>query len=710
MQRRARILLTMLCCLPLGPLCLTEAQAAEPDLYVATDGNDQWSGRLAQPNADRSDGPLASMAAAQQAVRRLQGQQPDRDRPIVVVIGGGTYFLEEPIRFAPEDSGTDRAPVVYQALGDARPVFSGGRRIQGWQVDEQGRWQKDLPEVREGKWDFVQLFVDDQRRSRPQLPKQGYYKIAKKADPSAKAGGKGLDRFGYSGSDIDPQWTNLGDVELMPFHFWTASRLRIAEVDADQKVVTLQGHTTGTSNWAQFHPGHRYLAVNVREALSEPGEFYLDRPTGRLTYIPRTGEKPDQAVVIAPHLRYLMLMAGDVAARRWVQHVQFRGLTFAHSNWTTPPTGQSFPQAEINLGAAVAAMAARNVLIENCAVRHTGEYAIAFGPGCQHNRVEGCELVDLGAGGVKIGSALPSEWGNTLGPPSDEQALVSHHTVRNCLIAHGGRLHPAAIGVWIGHSPHNVVQHNHVHDFYYTAFSIGWVWGYADSKAHHNDLGFNLAHDIGQGVLSDMGCVYTLGVSPGTVIHDNHFHDVISFDYGGWGLYTDEGSSGIVMTNNLVYRCSRGGFHQHYGRENRIENNIFAQGGEHQIQRTRTESHISFFFERNLVYWDNDSPLLGSNWRDDNFRMDYNGYWHAGKPVVFPGGLTLEQWQQQRKQDQHSIVADPGFANPAEGDFSLPADSPALKVGFKPFDVSKAGRTSPPALTRDLPPVPPAFR
>ncbi|NQV32767.1 MAG: right-handed parallel beta-helix repeat-containing protein, partial [Phycisphaeraceae bacterium] len=282
-------------------------------------------------------------------------------------------------------------------------------------------------------------------------------------------------------------------------------------------------------------------------------------------------------------------------------------------------------------------------------------------------------------------------------------------TVEDCVIAHAGRLHPAAIGVWVGHSPYNVIRHNDVYDLYYSAFSLGWVWGYAPSQAHHNEVAFNHAHHIGQRVLSDMGCIYTLGVAPGTTIHDNHFHDVISYGYGGWGLYTDEGSTGVVMKNNLVYRCSRGGFHQHYGKENQIVNNILAYGGEHQVQRTRTEEHTSFFFERNIVLWDNDSPLLGSNWKDNHFKLDHNLYWHTGKPVKFPGNLDLAQWQEQRQQDLHSVIADPGFVNPAADDYRLNEDSPALKLGFKPFDFTRAGRRRPLVLTQGLPDVPAGF-
>ncbi len=624
----------------------------------------------------------------------------------MVALRGGVFQIERPLVFKPEDSGTESAPVVYQAYEGERPIVSGGARVSDWKV-EGGRWQATLEEVKGGKWNFTQLFVNDQRRMRPRLPKQGYYTIAANAPP--KVAGRGDDRFQFTGDDIRQNWANRDDVEVLAFHQWCVSRLRIAEVDARSRVVTFAGPSPTTGSWGGLDKGHRYLVENVREALGQPGQWYLDRPSGTLTYLPLPGERPDQVVVVAPRLEQLVLFVGNPKEKAWVHHVQLRGLTFAHANWVLTAGSHAAPQAEVDLSAAIAAVGARQIVLDGCAVRHVGAYAMAFGAGCRENRVENCEMVDLGAGGVKIGEAGPGPWQGSTWSSGEPEMLVSHHTVRNCLIAHAGRLHPAAVGVWIAHSPYNVVEHNEIADLYYTAVSVGWVWGYAKSLCHHNDVGFNHMHTIGQRVLSDMGGVYTLGISDGTRVHDNRIHDVQSFSYGGWGLYTDEGSTHITMENNLVYRTRTGGFHQHYGKENRIQNNIFAFAELQQVQRTRTEPHLSFWFERNIVYWTS-GPLLGSNWKDDHFLLDHNLYWNAaGKPVTFFGNLTLAQWQAKRGQDKGSILADPRFVAPDKDDFRLRPDSPALALGFKPFDASQAGRTTPPLLTKDLPPVPSTF-
>jgi parallel beta-helix repeat protein len=204
---------------------------------------------------------------------------------------------------------------------------------------------------------------------------------------------------------------------------------------------------------------------------------------------------------------------------------------------------------------------------------------------------------------------------------------------------------------------------------------------------------FNQMHDIGLGLLSDMGAVYTLGPQPGTVVRNNLIHDVTSFTYGGWGLYTDEGSTDIVLENNVVYRCKSAGFHQHYGRENVIRNNIFGFNRENQLMRSREEAHTSFYFTNNIVAFASGN-LLGSTWKNDRFIIDSNLYWDtraAGDPTtrVF-SGATLEQWR-ARGHDTNSILADPLFVDAMKNDFRLKPGSPALKLGFKPIDLNAVG-------------------
>ncbi|MDX1932924.1 MAG: right-handed parallel beta-helix repeat-containing protein [Capsulimonadales bacterium] len=641
-----------------------------PIFYVATNGSDAWSGTLPTPNRSKTDGPFASVARARQAVREAKTQPGG---PMTVAIRGGFYPLAEPLTFTADDSGTPERPITYRAYENETPQLSGGLRITGWKRTSKGVWQTQLPEVVQGQWYFSQLYVNGERRYRPRLPKAGYFRVAEEVPPTEAVRDAGDNRFRFHPGDVRADWYDAGRIEVLPFHIWSMSRLPLESVDVNERIVTLAGRTSGRVSYLAIRKGNRYLIENVREALTDPGQWYLDARSGILTYLPLPGERPDRARMIAPRLERLLVVHG-------ARHITFEGLDFAHTGWNVPPTGNTFPQAEVNLGATIEARDADSIRLVRCRVRNTGNWAVALGGSSRNCVVESCELSDLGAGGVRIGEMayLP-----------DESQLAHRNTVSNCRIAHLGRMHPAAVGIWLGHSHHNRLLHNEIADLYYTAISPGWSWGYGPSGAHHNEIAFNHLHDIGQGVLSDMGGIYTLGVAPGTTLHHNRIHDIRSFDYGGWGIYYDEGSTGVVSENNLVFRTRSAPFHQHYGRENIVRNNILAFGQEAQLMRTRAEDHLSFTLSNNIVVW-TEGPLLGSNWSGDRFILRDNLYWRFGQPVTFAEGMDLATWQ-ARGFDAGSRIADPLFVAPEKGDFSLKPDSPALKMGFVPFDLSTVG-------------------
>lgn len=667
----------------IAALCiLAAAPVAGATLYVDPTGNDRWSGRLSRPNRAKTDGPLATLDAA-----RLKLRLVPRSSPATVHIASGLYRFSNPLVFEPEDSGTKAAPRRWEgpaarSMKEKPAVISGMKPITGWRKLPNGWFRTNLPEVKARKWDFVQLFVNGERRNRPRLPKNGYYTIAEHVDPTPESKGKGNDRFQFKPGDIRGGWANRDDVDVLNFHEWIMSRNRIKSVDEATNVVTFRAPTGTDAWWRDFNKGYRFLVENVKEALSEPGEWYLDKPTGDLTYIPKSGETLAKLKVEAPVANSLIEFKGDLEKRKWVEHLTVSGLHLEGTNWTAPHEGRNFPQAEADLHSAVNFTGARDCEFSGNTIAHTGTYAIDIGPACKRITIAKNELSDLGAGGVKIGEM---SW------QKDPELLTERCQVVANSIHGGGRLHPAAVGVWIGQNPYNHVGGNFIWDLYYTGISVGWSWGYQENGAHHNTILGNRIGHIGQGVLSDMGGIYTLGPQAGTLIQRNQIHDIQSFSYGGWGIYPDEGSTGILVENNVVFRTKSAGFHQHYGKENVIRNNVFAFGKEAQIMRTRAEPHLSFTMERNLVLF-GDAPLLGSNWTGDNFKLDNNLYWRVPnpqaevrKPQSFDfAGMTFDAWR-AKGQDVHSLIADPMFMDPAKGDFRLKPSSPALTIGFVPF-------------------------
>jgi parallel beta-helix repeat protein len=159
-----------------------------------------------------------------------------------------------------------------------------------------------------------------------------------------------------------------------------------------------------------------------------------------------------------------------------------------------------------------------------------------------------------------------------------------------------------------------------------------YVSRHGPNQCAGNIIEFNHLHHAGKAMMSDLGAIYTLGLQPGTIVRNHSIHEVDSFTYGGWGIYLEEGSSAILIENNVVYATKSGGFHQHYGRENTVRNNIFALGREYLSMRTRAEQHVAFPFEGNIAYYDS-GRLLGSDWPGEGFRMDRNLYWDIREAI-----------------------------------------------------------------------------
>jgi hypothetical protein len=642
-------------------------------LYVSPDGSDVWSGRATSPRTGGTDGPFATITRARNAIRALP-PEVRRRTPVTVLIRGGRYELGETLVFGPEDSGTAAAPITYAAYPGERPVLSGGRRLAGWSHTRGSKWWVQLPDVLNGGWRFRQLFVNGHRAQRARRPDVGFFRAegAIASDPLAS--------FQYRRGDIDPAWQMRREVEVVALQEWAELRMPIVEVEARSRRATLAGPWPGAAHERQA----RYWIENAPEALDLPGEWFLDTQTGRLTYWPLQGEDMLRAETIAPALTQLVRIAGDAAGGKPVAFLRFRGLGFEHADWTLPAEGYADMQSAYDVPAAFDLVGAHDIAIEDCRLQHLGGCGIALGQGCRGNRVVGNEISDVGAGGVKVGEPVIRQ---------AEAEQTGENVVSDNDVHHIGRVYPGAAGIWVGQSGGNTVRRNHIYNTYYTGIAVGWTWGYGETAARGNVIEQNHVHHIGQGMLSGVGGIATLGVQPGTVIRGNVVHDIDAYDYGGWGISLGDGSSDILVENNIVYRTKSGGFHQRSGREDVVRNNVFAFSRGGQIARTRAESHLGFTFERNIVYW-KEGSLLDGNWSGDGFRFDRNLYFQtAGKPVEF-GRASPEEWH-ARGQDVHSRIADPRFVAAARGDFRLRAESPALALGFRPIAVSVPSPVAP---------------
>jgi hypothetical protein len=665
----------------MGALACGGVLAADLTFHVAPAGADTAAGTAAAP--------FATLARARDAIRSLKREGRGLPGPVTVLVRGGVYPLEQALQFTPEDSGTATTPITYQAYPGERPVLSGGRTVGGWRRYDERLWVAEVPWAKELTGPLCQLFVNGVRRPRARTPNAGEYLYSRRLLLTPDEYPQCLGLVAEPGA-LRP-WANPDEAVICLFHNWVNSYNRVKQADWERGRFTF----ARPAGIFFLGPQVRYYVENTFDALDQPGEWFLDRSKAALFYFPVEGEDMSRVEVIAPRLRQtLVSVRGELDLGLYVEYLVFRGLSFQHADADLAPDYVHSVQGANTQRGAFAATAMRHSLIEDCEFTRLGEHAVFLREACAWNTVRRCHVHDVGGGGVYLSEGAPAT-------PA-ERILTLHNTVDSNFIHDGGLIFRAACGVFLGGSAsYNEITHNEICDLSWMGVHAGWSWtGKAPAYTHHNTIAYNHIHHIGNGVLNDIGGIYTLGVSPGTVLHHNQIHDISRFEqgklgYGGWGIYLDAGSSEIRVEDNVVYNTRDGGLHVHnygYPYGNLVVNNIFAYAQDGQLIRNANHepetNHVHL--ERNLVYNEKPPLLGGNNWKPDSkFTSDRNCFWsESGQPEF--DGRSFAAWQQTGR-DTNSIVADPRFVNPRERDFRLQPDSPALALGFRPIDLSAVG-------------------
>ena len=527
--------------------------------------------------ADISITPDSSLQDAVRKAREMR--RLGKVNEVTLHLSAGTYYLYDPLRLRPEDSG-------LRIEGDGA-VITGGMPITGWK--RQGKWLvASVPDFNGRPVDFRQLYINGEKavRARDVSDFEQMHRIMtydKKnhvlwipkaaATPLLRGRGKGGGEY----------------AELVLHEMWCSTNLRIKSMTVQGDSVAVRFHNPEAK--LQFehpwpspmtpdtkHPSPFYL-TNALELLDEPGEWYHDIREHKVYYMPRKGETIREAIV--PVLPTLVEFIGT--PERPVRNITIKGVAFHHTTWMRPSEQGHVPlqagmflteayklRPQIDrpnnhkldnqgwLGRADAAVELRwaeGCHFENCRFEHLGGSGLDYVVGCKGGTTTRCTFTDIAMNGYVCGSFSPEGLETHLPyQPTDFREVCTHQEVANCHFYNVTNEDWGCVAICAGYVSGINIEHNTIHDVSYTGISLGWGWNrdlvcMKDNKVHAN-LIYNYAQHM-----YDCAGIYTLGNQPGTVISENVVRDIAKPSYvhdpNHWFyLYTDEGSSNITLRDN----------------------------------------------------------------------------------------------------------------------------------------------------------------
>ncbi|HEY3867281.1 MAG TPA: right-handed parallel beta-helix repeat-containing protein [Actinocrinis sp.] len=578
------------------------------DFYVSPSGSDSNAGTSASS-------PFKTLAKAQSAVRAVD--QADSGQ-ITVYLAGGTYRLTSTLAFTSADSGTVD-DIWWRAESGAAPVVSGAKQITGWTEHDAAHdiWQAPAP----AGVDTRQLYVNGVRASRAggALPVSvtqtatGYTTAA--GDPMASWGNQSEIDFDYSGGL--GAWTDpscpvasiTGTAITMAQPCWNNSTKRVLRTDGSGRTVELVGRQSVTEAPTAVE--------NAYALLTKPGQWYLDRSSDTVYYIPLSGQSMAAADVEMPVLQTLVSLTGTASAE--VHSIGFQGIQFSYAGYPAPDTGTGFSEIQANytitgttgyatqglctyvsggtcpygnwtkLPGNVTAGYDHNIHFDHDYFVHLGAAGLDLGDGSRDDTVTACVFTDISGNGLELGGVDVNE-------PSSTQQDTSGDVIKDSHFYNIADEYHGGVAILVGYVETSTLQNNQIDDIPYTGISIGWG-GWPDkvdlpaepNYSNGNVISDNLIYDLME-TLGDGGGIYTNGITGGSLadgeqVTGNLVHDSVST--AGHEIYTDNGASYITITGNGEYDVGSnawGSNHTNYTLDNgtydplQIENNYWPSG------------------------------------------------------------------------------------------------------------------------------------
>ena len=557
------------------------------EIYVSLQGNDK--------NPGTKEAPFNTLnRAIKQAREWRRLNRPEVAGGIYIRLEEGVYAQRNSLFLRPEDSGTPDSPTVICAVDGAHPVISGGVAVTGW---KRGCNHPAIPEKLKQKiWSAEAPLIGNRRVETRQMWVNGH-----KVQRAAQFPDGGLERM----IDFNPEeqtitipvsqsvnpkrLQNAGQLEMIVHQRWAIAILRVKSIDAKdgQAVVRFhepESHLEFAHPWPQPVIGGEkgnssFCLTNALELLDQPGEWFQEYPSGTIYYYPQASENMETAEVIIPTLETLVTIDGTLS--RPVKHIQFNGITFAHTSWMRPSfqghvTLQGgFPlldayklqepglpeKAELENQAwiirpetAIRVRGAEHIDFKHCTFRHLSSTGLDYEWAVTASSVEDCQFTDIGGTALLVG-AFPDGGFETHIPfiPADVRELCSHITIRNNFISNVTNEDWGCVGIGAGYVRNMDISHNEVCHLNYSGICVGWGWTSLESGMCNNRIEANYVHHFARR-LYDAGGLYTLSNQPGSVMRNNRIEHLIEAPYAtndrAFYIYLDEATDGYTMENN----------------------------------------------------------------------------------------------------------------------------------------------------------------